>query len=85
MVESVSQHKPEWKYLSQDWQTEIKRWARKKKKTVYTGVNWELSFLCFPSLREGKKGGLSFFLLLPSSNYLKSTELGKIQQRLQSE
>lgn len=32
MVESVSQHTPEWKYLSQDWQTEIKRWARKKKK-----------------------------------------------------
>lgn len=35
MVESVSQHKPEWKYLSQDWQTEIKRWAGKKKKKLF--------------------------------------------------
>lgn len=29
MVESVSQHTLEWKYLSQDLQTEIKRWAQK--------------------------------------------------------
>lgn len=35
MVESVSQHKPEWKYLSQDWQTEIKRWEKKKKKKLF--------------------------------------------------
>lgn len=54
MAESVSQHTLEWKYLSQDWQTEIKRWARKKK-SVYTGVNWELSYLYLPSLREGGK------------------------------
>lgn len=54
MVESVSQHTAEWKYLSQDWQTEIKRWARKKKMFILALIGSSASSAFLVCERERK-------------------------------